>query len=65
MLAFEFIAYDQAGLTLSGVTDGGTCEWIGTREQWGNAEAHIAYFQENGHYWDQIEDYAPYDDTLN
>jgi hypothetical protein len=62
MLAFEFIAYDQAGLTLSGVTDGGMCEWIGTSTQFSNAEANIAYFEENGSYIKDVEDYAPYND---
>lgn len=62
MYAFEFLAHDYAGMTLSGVTDGGLCEWIGTPEQRGNAEAQIAYFQENGDFMPYDEDLAPYND---
>lgn len=62
VLAYEFIAHDRAGMTLAGVTDGGTCEWVGTREQWSDAEAHIAYFEENGAFIRNVEDFAPYND---
>ena len=60
MMAFEFIAYDQAGLTLAAVTDGGVCEWIGTPAQRSIAEANIAHFEENECFLPQDEDFAPY-----
>lgn len=48
MLAYEFIAHDMSGLTLSGVTDDGYCEWIGTREMFDNAQMQEYYFLEHG-----------------
>lgn len=56
MKAYEFLAHDISGLTLSGVTDGGMCEWIGTSVQWSNAEMQMAYFAENGSFY-HVDDY--------
>lgn len=55
MKAYEFIAHDMSGLTLSGVTDDGYCEWIGTSAQWSNAEMQVFHFQEHGEFC-KIED---------
>lgn len=52
MLAYEFLAHDMCGLTLDGVTDDGTCLWIGKHEQFANAEMQTLYFEEHGHFFD-------------
>jgi hypothetical protein len=57
MLAFEFLAHDMSGLILSGVTDDGMCEWIGTQDQWANAEMQMLYFQENEQFYPVEKDY--------
>ena len=49
MVAYEFIARDRAGLALSGINDG-TGEWIGTREQWAEADFQETFFLNEG-YW--------------
>ena len=57
MEAYEFLAHDMSGLTLSGVTDEGMCEWIGTDQQWSNAEMQMLYFQENDMFYKIDKDY--------
>jgi hypothetical protein len=57
MEAYQFLAYDLSGLALSGTTDGGMCEWIGTQEQWSNAEMQMLYFEENGMFYQVKENY--------
>lgn len=62
MYAYEFIAHDLAGLVLSGVTDGGMCEWIGTSQQFVYADYLEVYFGENQSFPKEPEDFAPYFD---
>jgi len=50
MKAYEFLSHDRAGLALSGTTDDGYCEWIGTSEQWSNADYYMMYFSENEYF---------------
>lgn len=51
MKAYEFLAHDMSGLALSGVTDDGMCEWIGTGAQWSNAGMQIDHFEEYGYFY--------------
>ena len=56
MQAYEFLAHDMSGLILAGNTDN-QCEWLGTQEQWANAEMQMLYFQENDMFYKVDEDY--------
>lgn len=61
MYAFEFLAHDYAGMTLSGVTDGGLCLWDGSDEQRANAEAIKIAYAETKQWLKIEEDDAPYE----
>lgn len=57
MYAYQFLAYDRAGLALEGTTDQSYCLWKGTKEQIAEAEFHVAYFEKFGVFPEEVDDY--------